>query len=166
MVNDLRMSRLPMPDQPWPDAPAEWNDLTSRVIGCAIEVHRELGQGLPEKHYEAALMHELQHAGIPVERQHRIHTTYKSTPLPDLIVDILVKSILILELKAIDKVPDTHLAQLVSYLRATNLPLGLLINFNAPRLVDGIYRRINSAVLTHASPSAPPPRPLRSKGTA
>jgi GxxExxY protein len=69
---------------------------------------------------------------------------YKDIVLPELVIDVLVEEVLVLELKAIEKVPDAHLAMLVSYLKAAEKPVGLLINFHAPTLKQGIYRRVNS----------------------
>jgi GxxExxY protein len=128
----------------WPACPDAWNGLTRQVIGCAIEVHRHLGPGLPEKLYEAALLHEIRTTGLAVRQQHPVRVQYKSIALPELVIDLLVEDLLALELRVVEKVADVHLAQLVSYLRAARLPIGLLINFNAPTLKSGIFRQINS----------------------
>lgn len=125
------------------DIPAEWNALTERVIGCAIEVHRTLGSGLLERLYEEALAYELERAGIPFERQALIRIRYKDVELGDQRVDLLVDGILVIEIKATEGVSDAHLAQLVSYLRSGDIPLGLLINFHTMRLTDGVYRRVH-----------------------
>ena len=124
--------------------PDEWNEVTRRVIGCAVEVHRNLGVGLLERHYEEALAYELTRASLRFSRQHLMRLRYKDIQLSDQYLDLVVEDLVVLELKAVDRVCDTHLAQLVSYLRAADLPLGLLINFHALRLTDGIYRRINN----------------------
>lgn len=121
------------------------NEVSERVIGCAIEVHRTLGTGLLERIYEDALVHELSTAGLRVDRQVPIRVAYKGTLLSELRIDLLVERSIIVEVKAVTKVADEYLAQLVSYLRATDMPLGLLINFHARRVVDGVYRRINSS---------------------
>lgn len=144
-------------DESWGDVPAEWNELTSRVIGCAIEVHRHLGQGLLEKLYEAAFVHELRSTGLRLEQQRVERVPYKDIVLPEQVFDVVVENLIVVELKAVAAVADAHLAQLVSYLRVARLPLGLLINFHVPRLADGVYRRINSSAIPQRSP-----RPLRS----
>jgi len=134
-------------ETPWPELPQSVNRITHVSIGCAIEVHRRLGPGLPEKLYEAALVYELREAGLSVKQQHDVRVNYKGIVLPELTIDILVEDLLVLELKAIEKVPEVHLAMLVSYLRAGGYPVGLLINFGAPTLKQGIYRRIHSDAL-------------------
>jgi GxxExxY protein len=147
------------------ELPAELNHLSERVIGCAIEVHRNLGPGLLERIYEEALLYELEAAGIRAERQVIVPVRYKDIVLQGQRLDLIVEDRIVLELKAVESVPDLHLAQLVTYLRVTSLPLGILINFNVPLLTKGVYRRINSYALTpdpHSAHSASPLRPLRS----
>ncbi len=126
------------------DAPPEWNQLSEAVIGCALEVHSILGPGLLEKYYEEALCHELELRGIPFVRQSPIRMNYKDLALGEQYADVLVNGILVLELKAVERVSEEYLAKLVNYLRAGAYPLGLLLNFNVMRLKDGIYRRVNS----------------------
>ena len=111
---------------------------------CAIEVHRELGPGLLESVYEAALCFELEHAGIEFKQQVSFIGQYKGHQLPPQRIDLLIENQIILELKSTRAVEDAHLAQLVSYLLLMNKPLGLLINFNAPTIQKGLHRRINS----------------------
>ena len=123
------------------------NQLSHQVIGCAIEVHRELGPGLLESIYEAALCQEFDQAGLQYAQQHSFVGQYKGNQLPPQRIDLLIENQLILELKAVSAVNDLHLAQLVSYLRLANKPLGLLINFHAPTIKKGTYRRINSKAL-------------------
>jgi GxxExxY protein len=123
--------------------PEEWNQLTNRIIGCAMEVHSILGPGMLEKMYEDALCVELQRAEIPFERQKPIRMDYKGVPIGDLRLDVVVAGLVVVELKAIERVLDVHAAQLLSYLRSCDLPLGLLINFNTVRLTSGITRRLN-----------------------
>lgn len=143
------------------ELPQAVNDLSHRVIGCAIEVHRELGAGLLESVYEAALCAEFDRCGISYTQQAGFVGEYKGRQLPPQRIDLLVEDSIILELKAVRAVDDLHLAQLVSYLRLTNKPLGLLINFHAPTIQKGTHRRINSKVITTSnsfrpsSPSAP-----------
>lgn len=126
------------------ELPHHINQLSHDIIGCAIEVHKELGPGLLESVYEAALCHELDLANISFQQQVSFQGEYKSKPLPIQRIDLIVADQIILELKSTRAVEDTHLAQLVSYLLLTDKPLGLLINFNAPTIQKGLHRRINS----------------------
>ena len=118
------------------------NDLSYKIIGAAIEVHRVLGPGLLEQIYEDALCIELGDRNIPFERQKPIDATYKARPIGNLRLDILVDNRVILELKSIERLMGIHKAQVITYLRMTNLRLGLLINFNHLVLKDGIQRII------------------------
>lgn len=147
------------------DIPGPLNELTERVIGCAIEVHRHLGPGLLEAAYEVAIAHELASRGVPFERQVEIDMHYKGVPLPKHRLDLVVDRALVVELKSVRGVDDVYLAQLVSYLRAGNFPLGLLINFNTPLLTKGVYRRINPLSCPSMPPSASPSAPPRSIGS-
>lgn len=116
-------------------------ELNQRVIGCAVEVHRTLGPGLLESVYEQCLAHELSTSGIQFRTQHPAPVTYKNIQLEcGYRVDFLVEHELILELKSVERLTDLHRAQLVSYLRASGLGSGLLLNFNATRLKDGLIR--------------------------
>ncbi|MEL6328498.1 MAG: GxxExxY protein [Planctomycetota bacterium] len=143
---------------------AERDPLTDRIIACAIEVHRELGPGLPERAYETAFEHELSLAALDVERQVPISLEYKGATLPSLRLDLVVERTVVVELKAVERVADVHLAQLVSYLRAGRYPTGLLLNFNVPVMKNGIYRRANTGPknVTHRSAPLRPSAPLRS----
>jgi len=120
--------------------PENLNHLTEAVIGAAIEIHRALGPGLLESVYERAMGIELNERGIPFETQVQVPITYKGQSAGDLRLDLLVDPRLVVELKAIDVLAALHQAQVLSYLRATNLTLGLLINFNVTQLVRGIKR--------------------------
>lgn len=121
---------------------ADLDALVNRVIGAAIEVHRVLGPGFLESVYEAALCAELEERGIPYARQAVVEVSYKGRPVGESRLDLLIDHRLILELKATDALAPIHVAQVLSYLRATNLHLGLLINFNVPRLRDGGIKRV------------------------
>ena len=123
--------------------PVEWNSVTERIIAAAIEVHTLLGPGLLESLYEQALAYELKSAGLTVERQRTIRLKYKEIELGDMRLDLIVENLVIVEIKAIERTLDVHSAQLLSYLRSADLPLGLLLNFNHTRLMDGVTRRIN-----------------------
>ena len=136
------------------EVPAELNDLSRRIIGCAIEVHNELGPGLLESVYEAALRHELEDSGIPYQHQSSFVGQYKGRQLPPQRIDLLVGNQIIVELKAVQAVDESHLAQLVSYLRLTHKPIGLLINFHAPTIKQGTHRRINSKALNPQTQSS------------
>jgi len=134
------------------ELPAEINDLSERVLGAAIEVHRTLGPGLLERIYEEALVHELTLRGIAVERQVPVTLMYKGVDLVGQRLDLVVEKTIVVELKSVERVADVNLAQLLGYLRAGNFPLGLLINFNVPVLIRGIHRRINSQALLSSTP--------------
>jgi GxxExxY protein len=112
------------------------------VIGAAIEVHRVLGAGFLEGAYEVALMHELGLRGIPVQRQVPIQLAYKGISLGEYRIDLLVDRILVVELKAVSDIVETHVAQTIAYLRAANVELGLILNFARPALRDRGIRRI------------------------
>ena len=112
------------------------------VIGAAIEVHRELGPGLDEALYEAALAHEFVFRSIAFDRQPSIPVVYKGEMIGDRRLDFVVEGKLIVELKAVSELAPVHLAQLKTYLTITGLQLGLLINFNVAVLKDGLKRVI------------------------
>jgi len=115
--------------------------LTQKVIGCAIEVHRELGPGLLESSYERCLMYELIQVGIPASTQVALPVNYKGVQLDaGYRLDVLIPGKLIIELKAVDKLMPIHTAQMISYLKLSNIGTGLLINFNVRKLTEGIKR--------------------------
>ena len=125
----------------------ELDALANVVIGAAIEVHRILGPGYLECVYEEALAVELELRRIPFERQKPVSVDYKSHAVGEGRLDLLVSNKLIVELKAVDALAPIHTAQVMSYLKTTKLPLGLLINFNVPLLKHGIKRVILSSSL-------------------
>ena len=119
----------------------EFDDLSNRVIGCAIEVHRELGPGLLESTYEQCLAHELRRNGIPFQLQYPQPVKYKDIRLDcGYRIDILVENRLILELKSVEEIKGIHEAQLLTYMKLAGVKIGLLINFNHTKLKDGIKR--------------------------
>ena len=121
----------------------ERDPLTHAVIGAAIEVHRELGPGLLESVYEVCLSWELNQRGIAHVRQAPLPVLYKGNQLDaDFRIDIYVPELLVVELKAVEKLIPVHEAQLLTYLRLTRIRVGLLINFNVPVLKDGIKRMV------------------------
>lgn len=135
--------------------------LTNRVIGCAIEVHRTLGPGLLESVYETCLCEELAAAGLAFARQRSLPVVYKGQTLDGHYqMDIVVEDALVLEIKAVHQVLPIHEAQLQTYLRLSGLFLGLVMNFNAARVKDGIRRVIGPAAPWDGSPgdegSVPP----------
>jgi|SRR3954452_5734981 GxxExxY protein len=116
---------------------------TDEIIGAAIEVHRHLGPGLLESVYEECFCHELKLRGISFQRQMAVPVVYKGVRLAcDQRVDVLVDGRVVVELKAVEKILPVHTAQLLTYMRLTNIKVGLLLNFNVPRLVDGLVRRV------------------------
>ena len=121
----------------------ETERLAVAVIGAAIEVHREIGPGMPEVAYKLALCHEFGLRGIPHRPEVPVAIVYKGKSVGETRIDILVAERLILELKAVESLGPVHRAQLLTYLQITKLKLGLLINFNVPVLKDGIRRIIN-----------------------
>ena len=121
-------------------------ELTERVIGCAIEVHRALGPGLLESAYEACLCHELHLNGLSFKKQVELPIVYKEIRLDcGYRIDLVVEERVIVELKAVERIHAIHEVQLVTYLRLARLEVGLLMNFNVPVLRDGLVRRALSA---------------------
>ena len=117
--------------------------LTDRVIGLAIEVHRHTGPGLMEPIYELCLCRELADTGIAFGRQVTIPVVYKGAEVGDgFKADIVVAGELILEIKAVSTILPIHEVQLRTYLRMSGIHVGLLLNFNMPRLVDGLRRYV------------------------
>ena len=116
-------------------------ELTEQVIGLAIKLHRRLGPGLLESVYEECLCFELQQAGIDFGRQIAVPVVYEGVLLePGFRADIVVAHELILEIKLVDRLLPVHEAQILTYLRMSGYRIGLLLNFNALRLKDGIRR--------------------------
>lgn len=120
------------------------DELAHRVIGAAIEGHRALGPGHLESVYEEALAHEFRLPDIPFERQSRLALDYKGHPVGESRLDFLVGGCLVVEIKAVDALAPIHTAQVISYLKATGLTLGLLIHFNETAVKPGIKRVILS----------------------
>ncbi len=125
---------------------ARWGEeddaVTRPIIGAAIEVHRHLGPGLLESVYERCLCDELERRSIPFVRQARVPVFYKDRNLDcELFIDILFPGLVVVELKAVEKVLPIHEAQLLTYMKLTGLSRGLLLNFNEILLKDGITRR-------------------------
>ncbi len=113
--------------------------LTERTIGSAFEVLNELGHGFPEAIYQKALAHELVQSGISVEQQVPFEVRYKGVLVGNYYADIVVDQCVIIELKTVEKLVPAHVGQVLNYLRASNLHVGLLLNFAKPKLE---YRRV------------------------
>ena len=119
----------------------EVNQITEKIIGCAIEVHRQLGPGLLESAYEECLSYELESVGLDIERQVAAPVVYKDIKLDcGYRIDILVENKIIIELKSIDAFAPVHEAQILTYMKFANKSIGLLINFNVTLLKNGIKR--------------------------
>ena len=122
----------------------EFDELSNRVIGCAIEVHRTLGPGLLESAYRQCLAHELSLANIPFRMEVPLPVRYKDVLLDcGYRMDLLIASDLLIELKSVESLLPIHQAQVLSYLRLANIPIGLLINFNVVKLAHGIKRFVH-----------------------
>jgi GxxExxY protein len=118
-------------------------DLSERVLGACIEVHRHLGPGLLESAYEECLCHELSLTGLGFARQRPLPVVYKGVMLDcGYRLDVVVEEKLVLELKAVDHLLPVHEAQVLTYLKLTGLDVGLLVNFNTPALRRGIRRLV------------------------
>lgn len=119
------------------------NALSSEIIGAAIEVHRHLGPGLIEGIYEKCLMRELELHNLKAINQRSVRIEYKGLIFEEeLRFDVLVEGCLLLELKSVKEVLPIHKAQLLSYMKLLNIPVGLLINFNEIKLTDGMHRMV------------------------
>lgn len=116
------------------------DDTMTRVIGACIEVHRHLGPGFLEEIYHRAVCVELGNRGIVFNKERRIGITYKGVALAHHELDLVVESRVIVEIKAVAQLEEIHVAQVVSYLKATGMRAGLLVNFNKPVLKDGLRR--------------------------
>ena len=121
-----------------------FNELTAAVIGAAIEVHRQLGPGLPESVYQKATELELAARHIPFEPQKRVEIFYRGVMVGHGKIDLLVGGCLIVDLKAVASLLPVHRLQVRSYMRVLRQPLGLLINFDGPLLKQGIKRVIET----------------------
>jgi GxxExxY protein len=121
------------------------NEITEIVIGAAMQVHSALGPGLLESAYEACLVYELADAGLNVKRQVELPVFYRDVNIDcGYRLDLLLEDLVIVELKAVEKIIPVHEAQLLSYLKLSGKKVGLLINFNVVHLRDGIKRMVNN----------------------
>ena len=121
------------------------NEISSKIIGAAIEVHKQLGPGLLESTYETCLAYELKQLGLDVKQQIALPVVYKEVKLDaGYRIDLLIENKVIVEIKSVEALADIHTAQLLTYLKLKDLKLGLLINFNSVRVVDGLKRIVNN----------------------
>jgi GxxExxY protein len=121
------------------------NELSNIIIGCAIKMHTTLGPGLLESSCEECLYYELCEAGLKGETQKSLPLIYKEVKMEvGYRVDLLVEKKVVVEIKAVDALNDVHMAQVLTYLKLNNNKLGLLINFNVPKLKSGIKRMVNN----------------------
>lgn len=120
------------------------NDLSYKIIGCAFEVHRNLGPGLLESTYESCLCYELDKQDIKYERQKELTIDYKGITLSNgYRIDVLVEGLIVIELKSVEALLPIHTAQILTYLKLSKHSLGLLINFNVTNVQAGIHRYIS-----------------------
>lgn len=116
--------------------------VTDRIIRAAVEVHRQLGPGLLERPYKRALGIELAHQGMCIETNRHIPMAYRGELIGEYIPDFIVENTVVVEVKSVSHLEPVFTAQFITYLRLTNLRVGLLLNFNAPKLVDGLKRLV------------------------
>ena len=120
------------------------NEISSRIIGASIEVHKQLGPGLLESTYEICLGHELKLMGLEVKQQVPLPVIYKDVKInAGYRIDMIVENKVIIEIKSVDALAPIHTAQILTYLKLKDLKLGLLINFNEVKVIDGLKRIIN-----------------------
>lgn len=123
------------------------NDISSKIIGACIEVHQQLGPGLLESSYEHCLAYELKRLGLDVKRQEALPIIYKEVKLDaGYRIDLIVEDKVIVEIKSVEKLAPIHTAQILTYLKLKDLKLGLLVNFNSVKVIDGIKRVINGYI--------------------
>lgn len=140
--------------------------LSWQIIGCALRVHSQLGPGLLESAYEACLCHELAKEGLRFRRQVPVPLRYDSIEIDcGFRMDLVIDDKVVVELKAVDDILPIHIAQLMTYLKASKLSLGLLVNFNVRHLKDGIRRRVMTVAPSEREPSrllssVPPSQPM------
>ena len=121
------------------------NQITEKIIGCAIKVHSTLGPGLLESVYQQCLYYELRKSGLKVENEKPLPVFYEEVVLDcGYRLDLVVESRVIVELKSVESLSDIHLAQMLTFLKLSGCEIGLLINFNVTQLIKGIKRVINN----------------------
>lgn len=136
------------------DIPATSNDLTHAIIGKLIRVHKALGPGLLESVCRRCVVYELRLAGYKVDEERAVPLVYGDMRFDCAYrLDVVVNDQVVLEIKSVERLEHVHGAQLLTYLRLTGCPIGLLVNFNTPVLKDGLKRFINWAAISPASPA-------------
>jgi GxxExxY protein len=120
--------------------PPEIESLVHRIIGCALTVHTSLGAGYVEPIYRKAMCIELRHQGLAFSTEHTVQIQYRGEIIHGHRIDLLVERLVVVELKAVERLDHIHRAQVISYLRALNLHIGLLMNFNSDHLRGNIKR--------------------------
>jgi GxxExxY protein len=121
------------------------DEITYQIIGLAIEVHKQLGPGLLESAYQECLFYEISNSGLIVEKQKVLPIVYKDIKLDHgYRIDLLIENSIVIELKTVEAFTDVHFAQILTYLKLGNYPLGLLINFDSKILKNNIKRFINT----------------------
>jgi GxxExxY protein len=132
----------------------EIDEITGQIVDAAFKLHTRLGPGLLESVYELVLARELERRGLAVERQKAVSFDFEDLRFEDAFrVDLLVEKSVVVELKSVETLAPVHSKQVLTYLRLLNLPVGLLINFGAATLKEGLHRIVNNY---QPSPSAPP----------
>jgi GxxExxY protein len=120
------------------------NPLTEKIIGCGVTVHREFGAGLYESVYARCFILELRAAGLRVETEKRIPLVYRGIRVhKGFRIDLIVEDLVVIEVKAVSALAPIHSAQVITYLKLTGCPVGLLVNFNVPILTSGVRRLIH-----------------------
>lgn len=138
-----------------------YEDLTERIIGCAMRVHSALGAGLLESIYTACLVYELSDAELPFDINRRVPIVYKGRSVgPSLVADLVVREVVLVEVKAVEAIAPIHVAQVITYLKLTGCPVGLLINFNVPSLRTGIRRLYRPEIRQPESTKDRPHKPV------
>jgi GxxExxY protein len=121
------------------------NEISHKIIGACIEIHKTIGPGLLESAYETALEYELQLLGLKVTRQQSLPYTYKGILMDNVYkADLIVNDKVLIELKSVLDLAPVFYAQTLTYIKAANFKLGLLINFNSVKLIDGVHRIVNN----------------------
>lgn len=121
------------------------NQISEKIIGCAIQVHKELGPGLLESSYEECIYYEIVQSGLLVEKQKPLPLVYKDVKLDcGYRIDLIIEGKVIVEIKAVESLNDIHMAQILTYLKLSKVRLGLLMNFNVTLLKSGIKRVVNN----------------------
>ncbi|MBL7873299.1 MAG: GxxExxY protein [Cyclobacteriaceae bacterium] len=122
----------------------ETNEITDKIIGCAIKVHKVLGPGLLESAYQTCLYYELVKSGLHVEKEKALPLVYEEVKLDcGYRMDFLIEHRVVVEVKSVESLTDIHLAQVLTYLKLSENRFGLLINFNVVKLKDGVKRVVN-----------------------